>query len=136
MLMLEDVRQFVSDLGIAVDDSVYMGKLDSKKEESIGVYNSKHTHEYSRAIGGKQNESYGVKYVTLLVHWDDSPRSTEKVACRLFEDLERAREVTINNEQIKFIQPLVSEPVELGTDDSGIYEKSIEVAIYYERKGE
>lgn len=132
-MMLSDMRDYVASLQIA--DKVYMGKLDSKQDKSIGVYNSKHEHAYRTAIGGPQLESYGTKYVTILVHWNQSPRDTEKAASELFEILRRADEVTINNETIKFIQPLTDGPVDVGTDDDGIYEMVIEAAVIYERKG-
>ena len=131
--MLSDIRDWVESLGIT--SSVYMGKLDAKQDRSIGVYNSKHEHAYKTAIGGPEMESYGTKYVTLLVHWDKSPRDTEKAAMALFEAVRGTREVTINNEIIKFIQPLY-ELQDVGTDDAGICEMVIEAAIIYERKGE
>lgn len=132
-MMLSDVRDYIDSLQIA--DKVYMGKLDNKQEKSIGVYNSRHTQAYKTAIGGPALESYGTKYVTILVHWNQSPRDTEKAALELFEALRRADEVTINNETIKFIQPLIDGPVDVGTDDAGNYEMVIEVAVIYERKG-
>ena len=42
---------------------------------------------------------------------------------------------TINNKTIKFIQPLY-EPQDVGTDDSGIYEIVIEMAVIFEKKKE
>lgn len=132
-MMLSDMRDYLESLQIA--DKVYMGKLDNKQEKSIGVYNSKHTQAYRTAIGGPQLESYGTKYVTILVHWNHSLRDTEKAALELFEALLRANEVTINEETIKFIQPLIDGPVDVDTDDAGIYEMVIELAVIYERKG-
>ena len=38
MLTLKDVRQYISGLQITADDRVHIGKLDNKKEKSIGVY--------------------------------------------------------------------------------------------------
>lgn len=131
-MMLSDVRDYIASLKIA--DSVYMGKLPDKQEKSVGVYNSKHQHAYSTAIGGPALESYGTKYVTFLVHWNKSPRDTEKAATTLFDAVRTAREVTINESKIKFIQPLY-EIQDVGTDDSGIYEMVIEAAVIYE-KGE
>ena len=131
-MMLSDVRAWVVGLGIA--DSVYMGKLDAKKEKSIGVYNSKHQHAYSTAIGGPDLESYGTKYVTFLVHWNKSPSETEKAATALFEAARRAREVKVNEATIKFFQPLY-EIQDVGTDDNGIYEMVVEAAVIY-AKGE
>lgn len=37
---------------------------------------------------------------------------------------------------IKFIQPLMPEPVYVGTDSSGVHEWVIEALVYYERKRE
>lgn len=133
-MMLSDVRDYVASLGLA--DYVYAGKLDAKQEKSIGVYNSKHSHAYKTTIGGPALESYGTKYVTLLVHWNKSLRETEKAAAALFEAVRGTEEVTVNNETIKFIQPLY-EIQDVGTDDAGIYEMIIEAAVFYEKgKGE
>lgn len=133
-MMLSDVRDWVESLELA--EHVYMGKLDAKQEKSIGVYHSKHQHAYKTAIGGPALESYGTKYVTFLIHWNKSPRDTEKAAVALFEDVRDAREVTINNKTIKFIQPLY-EVQDVGTDDAGIFEMVIEAAVIFEKgKGE
>lgn len=129
-MMLSDVRDYIASLGLA--DHVYMGKMPDKQEKSIGAYNSKHQHAYSTAIGGPAMESYGTKYVTLLVHWNRSPRDAEKAATALFEAVRTAREVTINESKIKFIQPLY-EIQDVGTDDAGIYEMVIEAAVIYEK---
>lgn len=133
-MTLADIRDYIASLGIADAKKVYMGKLDAKQEKTIGVYNSKHQRTYSTAIGGPSLKSYGTKYVTLLVHWNKSPRETEKTATALFEAVRTAREVTINNKTIKFIQPLY-ELQDVGTDNSGIYEMVIEAAVIY-AKGE
>jgi hypothetical protein len=110
-----------------------MGKLDAKQEKSVGVYNSKHEYAYKVAIGGPALESYGTKYVTLLVHWNKSPRETEKAATELFEAVRSAREVTVNEEKIKFIQPLY-DLQDIGTDDAGIFEMVIEAAVIFEKR--
>lgn len=129
-MMLSDVRDYIAALKLA--DHVYMGKLPDKQEKSIGVYNSKHQHAYRTAIGGPALESYGTKYVTLLVHWNKSPRDTENAANALFDAVRAAREVTVNDARIKFIQPLY-DVQDVGTDDAGICEMAIEVAVIYEK---
>lgn len=136
MLMLEDVRDLVSSLGLTEDHKVYMGKLDAKQDQSIGVYNLKRSAPYTVAIGGKDKESYGTKQVSILIHWNRSMRDTEAVSAALFEKLAAMREVKINEKQIKFIHPLVDQPVDVGTDDNGIYEMVIEIELIYERKGD
>lgn len=131
-MMLSDVRDYIDSLGLA--EHVYMGKLDEKQEKSIGVYNSKHEHAYTTAIGGVTQESYGVKHVTFLIHWNKSPRDTEKAAMGLFEAVRETREKTVNEIKIKFIQPLY-EIQGVGTDDAGICEMVIEAAVIFEKKG-
>ena len=130
-MMLADVRDYIDSLGIA--EHVYMGKLPDKEDKSVGVYNSKHQNVYHTALGGPSLEGYGEKYVTLLVHWNKSPRETEKAAVELLEKLRTMRDAIVNNETIKFFQPLY--PVQdVGTDDAGIYEMVIEGAFIFEKK--
>lgn len=130
-MMLEDIRDYIAALGIS--KHVYMGKLPGKEDESIGVYNSKHQYAYHTALGGPAQEGYGEKYVTLLIHWNKSPRDTEKAATELFEKLRVARDINVNNETIKFFQPLY-DVQDVGTDDFGIYEMVIEGAFIFEKK--
>lgn len=118
-MTLADVRDYIASLKIA--DRVYMGKLPDKPEHSIGVYNSKHQYPYKVAIGGKKLESYGTKYITLLVHWDKSPIKTEEIATALFDKVCATRDAKINDATIKFVQPLY-EIQDVGTDDAGVYE--------------
>ena len=130
-MMLEDVRDYVESLELS--EHTYMGKMDSKKEKSIGVYHSKREKPYRMAIGGPSLQSYGVKSVSFLVHWNKSPRDTEKAAKTLFEALRDTENVTINNRTIKFIQLLYDEPINVGTDDDGVYEMVIDAAVIYEK---
>ncbi len=129
-MMLSDVRDYIATLGIADAGNVYMGKLPGKPEKAIGVYNSKHQHAYSTAIGGSELQSYGTKYVTLLVHWNTSLQETEAAATAVLDAIQAAREVQINDTVIKFIQPLY-EIQDVGTDDGGIYEMVIEAAVIF-----
>lgn len=130
-MMLKDVRDYIDSLSIA--DYVYMGKLDNKKECSIGVYHNKRNTAFQTAIGGPSLSSYGIKSVSFLIHWNKSPIDTENAANRLFDVLKEVREANINDATIKFIQLLSNEPVDVGTDDNGVYEMVIEAAIIYER---
>ena len=130
-MTLKDIRDYIASLKIA--EKVYMGTLDTKEKRTIGVYNSKHQHPFKRALGGSQNESYGVKHITLLVHWDTSHIKTEETTTKLFEMLSVAQDVKVNKKLIKFIQPLY-EPQDIGTDEKGIYEQVIEVAFVYNKE--
>ena len=131
-MTLKDARDYVASLGIA--DQVYMGMLPNKPDRAIGVYNDRQQHSHRVPIGGPELESYGTKYVTLLVHWNKSYREKEDAAWKLFKALCETWDVTINNEKIKWIQPLY-EPQDVGPDEGSIFEMVIEVAVIFEKKG-
>lgn len=132
MIKLSDVRDYIESLKIA--EHVYSGKMDVKEDNSFGIYHSERTYAYRTAIGGPSMQSYGIKYVTFLIHWSKSQRETEDAAIKLFTLLESTREVEINSKTIKFIQLLVNEPVDVGTDDAGVYEMVIEAAVVYQKQ--
>lgn len=133
MLGIGDVRDYIAGLGIADNTNVYCGKLDDKKNKSIGVYNNNKQRSVQMAIGGIKNSSYRVKSVSVLVHWNKSVRDTEKAAEQLYNMLRDTKRVTINGTRVFFTKMQVDEPVDVGTDDNGIFEMVIELDIYYER---
>lgn len=133
MLGIGDVRDYIAGLGIADNTNVYCGKLDDKKNKSIGVYNNNKQRPVQMAVGGLNNSSYRVKSVSILVHWNISVRDTEKAAEQLYNMLSDMNHITINDTKVFFTKMLVDEPVDVGTDDKGIFESVIELDIYYER---
>lgn len=130
-MTLADVRDYIASLNLTKE--VYMGKLPDKPEQSIGVYNSKHQYPPHRTLGGPDWQGYGIKHVTLLVHWNRSPRDTEKAATALFDAMNVARDVKINETTIKFIQ-LLYDLQDIGTDEESVYEYVIEAAVIYEKE--
>lgn len=133
MLGIGDVRDYIAGLGIADNNNVYCGKLDNKKDKSIGVYNLNRQRPPQTAVGGLNNSSYRVKSISILVHWNTSVRDTEKAAEQLYNMLRDMNHITINVTKVFFTKMLVDEPVDVGTDDKGIFESVIELDIYYER---
>lgn len=128
-MTLADVRDYIASLDLTKE--VYMGKLPDKPERSIGVYNSKHQYPYHGTLGGPNQQGYGIKHITLLVHWNKSPRDTEKAATALFDAINVVRDA--KETTIKFIQTLY-DLQEIGTDDAGVYEYVIEAAVIYEKE--
>lgn len=53
-MTLSDIRDYIETL---TQGTVYVGPIPDKPEKIVGVYNSKHQHEYKVAIGGPQLES-------------------------------------------------------------------------------
>lgn len=130
-MTLADVRDYIASLDLTKE--VYMGKLPDKPERSIGVYNSKHQYPYHGTLGGPNQQGYGIKHITLLVHWNKSPRDTEKVATALFDTINIVRDAKINETTIKFIQ-LLYDLQDIGTDETGVCEYVIEAAVIYEKE--
>ena len=130
MITLANIRDFIKSFGFA--ENYYIGKLDNKKDKSIGVYSLKRSEPPVTALGGES--TYDIIGVSLLIHWTNNADETEITARQLYEKLRTVKDVEINNTQIGMIQLLVPEPVDVGTDEKGIYERVIEMKIYYERK--
>ena len=83
-LTLSDVRAYIASLGIAT--CVYAGNLDTKKTESIGVYDRASKSAYTQSVGSERG--YNTKEITLLVHWNKSPTESEAAAFKVFSALE------------------------------------------------
>lgn len=130
MITLANIRDFLKQFELF--DHYYIGKLDNKKDRSLGVYSLKRSEQPVTAIGG--DSSYDIKSVSLLIHYNNNADETEIVAQRLFEKLRTVKKVKIGNSKIYMIQLLMPEAVDIGTDDKGVYESVIEMKIYYERK--
>ena len=133
MLGIGDVRDYIAGLGIADNNNVYCGKLDNKKDKSIGVYNLNRQRPPQTAVGGLNNSSYRIKSISILVHWNTSVRDTEKAAEQLYNMLRDTNNKIINDTKLLFNKMQVDGPVDVGTDDKGIFEIVIELDIYYER---
>ncbi len=134
-LYLEDIHALVKSSGLVEEGHCYMGKLDAKRERSVGVYHLKRSGPYKTAIGGEKEQSYGIKRISFLVHWDRSPGNTEKAAAQLSGWLKDIKNVTVNGKRVLFTLMLTDEPIDVGTDGAGIYEMVIETEFYYEKGG-
>lgn len=131
MISLAGVRDWLKTL--EVGQSFYIGKLDNKKEKSIGVYQRQTSGPPVIAIGGRSYTKHGIKQISVLVHWNKNARETEAAAQELFEQLQQAKDVTIDETHVDLIALQVPEPQDVGTDDDGVYERVIWFDLYYER---
>ncbi len=129
MIYLSDVREWLK--GLINAEHFYIGKLDRKFERSIGVYQRRNPAPPVTAIG--RSSSYEVKPISVLIHWTKNADTTEKAAFELYQKLRAVSSLTLNDTPVKFIALLQSEPVDVGTDDAGVFERVIEFDIYFER---
>lgn len=134
MLAINDIRSYIASLGIAGDENVYIGKLDNKKQKSIGVYSRPTSGMPNIALGGLEYTTYDVKPISLLVHWGKDKGAAEAAAYELFEKLRNVTSLTIGGIHIDYVRLMVPEPQDVGTDDSGVYEYVIWLDFLYERK--
>lgn len=131
-MTLADVRDWVKTLGIG--ENFYIGKLDNKKEKSIGVYQRKPSGKADIAIGGLRSTKTAIKQVSVLIHWNKYADETEDAAQELYDKLLRVKEVTIAGKHVNYIRLEVPEPIDVGTDDNGVYERVIWLDFIYERE--
>ena len=129
MLLLSNIRDWLKTFNAA--ENYYIGRLDAKKEKSIGVYQLP-PRPPTVSIG--QKSSYEVKRISLLIHWNKNANDTEKAAYELYGKLSAVSSFDIEDTHIYFILLSHAEPVSISTDESGVYEYVIEFEIYYERK--
>lgn len=133
MLTLANIRDWIKTLNTGAEH-FYIGKLENKKEKSIGVYDLKENTPFLIPLGGLQNKSYGTKKVSILIHWNNDANETEIASQKLFKKLQNIRNIEIAERKVLFALLLVPEAQDVGTDESKIYERVIEIEFYYERK--
>lgn len=133
MLPLKDIRQYIAGLGLAADSNVYIGKLDNKKQRSIGIYGRKTSGDPHIALGGLDCTTYETRPIALLVHWTRSQPESEAAVYKLFEKLRNATSLSIGDTHINYLRLMVPEPQDVGTDDCGVYEYVIWLDLIYER---
>lgn len=134
MITLAEVRDWIKTFNAA--NNYYIGKIDNKQENSIGIYQRKTIDGPRVAIGGRTLASYDIKSISILIHWNKNANETEKRAQYLYNRLFEAESVVISGTPIKVIALLQNEPVDVGTDDNNVYERVIELDLYYERERE
>lgn len=134
MLRLEDIRGFIAGIGVSEDANTYIGKLNNKKLHSIGVYHRKGSGNPVVALGGYDCSSYDIRRISLLIHWDKDVQASEEVAYQLYEKLKNQSSLVIGDTPVHFIILQVPEPVDVGTDDNGVYEYVIWLDFVYQRK--
>ncbi|MFV0382324.1 MAG: minor capsid protein [Breznakia sp.] len=133
MLTLDTIREWLETLDVKFDN-YYIGKLDNKKDKSLGVYQLDSQNTPHLALGGKANTKYKTKAISLLIHWNKNHHDTEIKAVDLYEALEYRTNFTIGSINIYYIEILVNEPIDVHADDKGVYERVIQLILHYERR--
>ena len=131
-MTLSEIRDWLKTLAPA--EHYYIGRLDNKKDKSLGVYGRSRRGAPPVALGGMGLTSYGVRAVTLLLHWNASARETEAAVYSLWDALLCQAHVELpGGGHIQCVRMNTPEPVAVGTDKGGVYEYVIEMDVYYRR---
>ena len=130
MVTLANIRDWLKSFGLF--DNYYIGRLDTKKKNSLGVYNLQDTGK-REVIGGLKK--YEKKGVSLLIHGDTNKAKTEQKAFELYNALETIGDdkKRIGNKKVYFVQLLNNEPIDVDQDADSVYEYVIEMNIYFEK---
>ena len=130
MVTLANIRDWLKSFGLF--DNYYIGRLDTKKKNSLGVYNLQDTGR-REVIGGLKK--YEKKGVSLLIHGDTNKAKAEQKAFEQYNALESIGDdkKRIGNKKVYFVQLLNNEPIDVDQDADSVYEYVIEMNIYFEK---
>lgn len=131
MITLTEIKDWLKTMDVA--ENYYIGKLDNKKDKSLGVYSRTRSGPPVTALGGLDKNSYDIKAVTLLLHWNNNANETETAALRFWEKLRKITDLSIEGKHIQYLSLLVPEPQNVGTDEKGVYEYVIDIDLYERR---
>ena len=132
-MTLAELRDWLKTLDVAEHYSI--GRIDGMAEKSLGVFACRGRGRPVMAIGGRDCSSYGVKPVSLLLHWNQNVRETEEAVQKLWTALEETKHTDLpGGGHIQCVRMTVPAPVSVGTDKGGVDEYVVECEIYYRRQ--
>ena len=112
-------------------DKWYIGKMDENQEKAIAIYSNKRQLDSMSKF--KNLQSYGILPITLLLRWTKNYNTAETKANNIYELLD-CSSFFIDDYRCN-INCLYDGPIDLGSDENGVYKFSIELNLLY-RKGE
>lgn len=112
-------------------DKWYIGKIDKNQEKAIAIYTNR--RNLAKISNFKNLQSYGILPITLLLRWTKNYNIAETKANEIYELLD-CSSFFIDDYRCN-INCLYNGPIDLGSDENGVYEFSIELNLLY-RKGE
>lgn len=129
--MLKAIRDhFKTEYGWA--DSISVGRIDKGSDRAVCFYNSKHATPKVTALGGKANKSFRLLPVTVLLRWTNSPNQAAEKAQELYDFFDE-KTFVIDNKRV-FVISRYDSPIDLGSDDKGICEYSLELDFYFNKE--
>lgn len=112
-------------------DNWSIGKIDNNQEKAIAIYSNR--RQLDSLSKFKDLQSYGILPITLLLRWTKNYNTAEIKADDIYELLD-CSSFFIDDYKCN-INCLFDGPIDLGSDENGVYKFSIELNLLY-RKGE
>lgn len=132
-MTLANIRDWLKTLECA--EHYYIGKLDRKPDKALGVYSRESTGTPPIiAIGGPECTKTLVKRISILLHWTHNANETEQAALMLFEKLRAVDSFQTGPYTVDYLRLMVPEPVDVGTDEDGVYERVVWFDLYYRKE--
>lgn len=105
------------------------GFINKDLDQCVGVYDRPNGRDQPAAIGGS---GYGVKSLTVLVHWSNDSDVCEKKAKQLIDYFRSAGTTEVIGDTTGWFTAQ-RDPVGIGRDARGIFERTFDVEVYYRR---
>lgn len=112
-------------------DNWSIGKIDNNQEKAIAIYTNR--RKLDSLSKYKNLQSYGILPITLLLRWTKNYNTAETKANDIYELLD-CSSFFVDDYRCN-INCLYDGPIDLGSDENGVYKFSIELNLLY-RKGE
>lgn len=129
--MLKAIRDFFQ-TEYGWSDSISVGRIDKNSDRAVCFYHSKHPAPKQSALGGKANKSFELLPVTMLLRFTNSPVKAAEKAQELYDFFDE-KTFVIENKRV-FVISRYEWPIDLGSDDNGVCEYSIELDFYINKE--
>lgn len=131
-MTIDEVMQWLESLGAPEGVGGWtMARLDASKQKRIGVWQRPQRDGMEIAIG--RAPATRCKHVQLLVHWTENAHETELAAQALYDAIAAAERPSIGGVPADYIDLMTPEPVDVGADEHGIFERAIWLDIYHQQ---
>jgi len=105
--------------------------ISRNRERAIGIFPRQGSAAREAAVGGRENRSFEVLRVTLLLRWGRDGASAEAKAAQIYNVMEE-RDVDIDGCK-GFMHAVNAQPAWLGMDERGIFEAVIDFDVHVKK---
>ncbi|MCQ2484757.1 MAG: minor capsid protein [Clostridia bacterium] len=130
-MKLKDIKEYFK-TAFHWSDSISIGKIDNNSEKAVCFYNSKFMPPKISSVGGKRNKDYELKAITILLRWGKNADTAEEMAKKIYDFFDE-RTFDIDGKRV-FVISRYEVPIDLGTDEKGVYEYSFEFDFYSQKE--